>query len=233
MSVLDLARKDVQRIITGVGNANSSILITTPGGTISKTLLGLAVKIHAGFDDMGKIVSSKTARVTLSEQKLTALGYPVRDSNNEVNLINHRVTWADVSGTVWTYVIKENYPDETLGNIVCQLVDYKSVPNPPKKIIYYKSAVIYGELVASNPTGTQTLDNGDVIPLQYVPNLDGTLTIPYTIGLSVLTPFMLSETPIQDMPFNKTTGTFDNSLGGGFYADSKIAFNASIPFYLQ
>ena len=233
MSLLEQLRRAGQQVTTG--GIAEPIIFTTPGGSVNVTIKGMAIKHHLGVNgETGMRVNSKNARVTISEAVLTAAGYTVRNSNKEVALTNHRVTWADSSGTVWVYTIAETFPDETLGMIVCFLKDCITLPNPPKKIIAWKPAKILAVIADELGPDEQTLDNGDAIPLYYPLNEDGTLTISYVINMSVLTPFMLDEANIQDQPYNKSTGTFNpQTTVGVFLKGNRIAFNAVIPFYLQ
>jgi hypothetical protein len=97
----------------------------------------------------------------------------------------------------------------------------------------WKVCPINVQVVASaDPLVTQTLGNGDVIPLQYELNPDGTLTIPYLTslaGIVVLTPFMLDNAEISIMPYDLMSGTFDPTIIGGFVIGNQISFNASLP----
>jgi hypothetical protein len=108
-----------------------------------------------------------------------------------------------------------------------------STPTDPLTSYIWKVCAVAAVIVASpDPTVTQTLDNGAMIPLQYALNNDGTLTIPYlttTPGISILTPFVVDNNAIQDEPYNPATGTFDNSAYGGFVIGNIITFNASLP----
>jgi hypothetical protein len=83
-----------------------------------------------------------------------------------------------------------------------------------------------------DPSITQLLDNGVTIPRQYALNPDGTLTIPYLIstkGIAVLSPFIVDSSIIAEEPYDNVTGTFDNSINGGFLIGNAIAFDASLP----
>ena len=46
-------------------------------------------------------------------------------SIEEVDLIQHKVNFADSTGVVKNYIVRENIPDENLGLITLWLGDYK------------------------------------------------------------------------------------------------------------
>ena len=79
----------------------------------------------------------------------------------------------------------------------------------------------------------QGREAGSCGPSEKALNPDGTITVPYltsVTGIVVLTPFMIDEVPIQNIPY--AAGVFDYSAGGGFLVGNKIAFNASLPLWL-
>lgn len=120
---MDRAKFDFLQITTSTAGFATAITFTPPTGE-PKTINGIGVKHSLKFDDFGAPVSSKTARITVSEQALVNVGYTVRNTNREVALINHKVTWTDVIGLTWTYNVKQNIPGETIGAILLILTDY-------------------------------------------------------------------------------------------------------------
>lgn len=126
MSLLDFAREDANDILTDPDGFTTSIVFVATGeDPATATIQGLAIKHNLKFNEFGTPVSSKTARITISETALVAQDYPVRNSANEVALIGHKVTWSDSSGTEWTYIIEVVAPDESLGCILCTISDYQ------------------------------------------------------------------------------------------------------------
>jgi hypothetical protein len=101
-----------------------NITFTDPSG-LTVTITGLATKHHLGFDTDGNMVNSQKASVAVSEQRLTAAGYTVRNSNNEVALIGHKVDTKDNTGILKNFIVVQNIPDETVGMIVCFLKQYE------------------------------------------------------------------------------------------------------------
>lgn len=121
------AQQLIQQITTDKTNGwGTDVTFTTPDGGIEKTVTAIAVKHSLAFDGNGIAMTMPTSRVTVSEDALLAVDYPVRDSNDNVALLNHRVTWTDVENVTRTYIINKIFPDSTIGLIVCQLGNYQS-----------------------------------------------------------------------------------------------------------
>lgn len=88
------------------------------------TVAGTTTKHNLSVGRDGAAYNGRNASCSVSEQVLVAAGYPVRNSDGEVDLKNHRVTFKDSTGTNRTYKIESWYPDEKIGLIVCILGDY-------------------------------------------------------------------------------------------------------------
>ena len=120
--------------------------------------------------------------------------------------------------------------------IALDLQGYITTPQPPATHIAYgwKACHIDATIVASPDGTTQQLANGDIIPLQYVVNDDGTVTIPELAsypGIVVLSNFLIDRTPYDGyITVDYTTGTITNS-GGGFIRDNVLSFDATLPLY--
>lgn len=123
-SLIELAKRDAKRFVTS-GGFEEPLTISTPNGLLKIALTGWATKHHITFDNEGNQVNAKNVHVTLNEELLTSLGYPVRNARGEVNLMGHLVSFADSSKLIKNYIVRENYPDEVLGLIVLILGDYK------------------------------------------------------------------------------------------------------------
>lgn len=226
------AATDVQDIIEKEGD--DCIFVVTNGETVvTATVKAMPASYQKLVGvDFGEPMSIKTARLMVSELSLTAEDYPVRNSNNRVSMKGHRITYTDVSGEQATYIVTEQFPNNLTGLIVLQLGEYAvSTPPPGKLIIGWAYAPIVIEIRETPDGTTQELPNGDIIPKQYALNGDGTLTVEGIAGWQVLTPFMLSQFPFQDMPYNVTSGTFDNSANGGFVYGSDAEVNVVYPIY--
>lgn len=230
MSLIDDIRNTTKDILSdaATGFATECIFSVTSGDTVVAVTCGaLCVKHNLSFNDMGAAVNSPTVRVTVNEETLTDLGYPTRNASNAVALKGHRVTFADLTGEQATYIVSEQFPNAFTGVIRLQMASYR-LPTPPgRTIIGWIVGPVKIQIVTTPNGTTQTLANGDVIPLQYALNSNGTLTIPGIAGYNVLTPFMLSNFPIQDMPYTISTGTFTYR----FTVGRDAAVNVSLPLY--
>lgn len=123
-NLMQLARRDSKFFVTS-GGFEESITITTPSRDKTISLTGFATKHFINFDSDGNPINSKNVHICIDESVLVTQGYPVRNAKTEVSLLNHIVTYPDSTGIVKKYIIRENFPDETLGLIVCILNDYK------------------------------------------------------------------------------------------------------------
>lgn len=123
MGLIDQINKDIQQITGNSGEFGVEVTITSPSN-ISVTLIALHAKHHTDFNTDGLAHNTTIASVAVSEEFLIESGYPVRGADNEVYLKNHRVDVADSTGRVDNYVIREWFPDETIGLIVLILGKY-------------------------------------------------------------------------------------------------------------
>lgn len=121
--LLNAAKKDA-KLYVKEGGFQEDILLSTPSGSVTLATTGFATKHHISFDTDGTSINAKNAHICIDEEALQLAGYPVR-VDEEVNLLNHRVTFKDSSGVDKKYIVKENFPDETLGLIVCVLGDFE------------------------------------------------------------------------------------------------------------
>lgn len=127
MKLFDLIKRDAKRFVNS-GGYDVSIEMITPDGTKTANIQGWGVKVAGSFDSDGNQVNTKNVHCTIDEKSLIDLGYPVRTSKKgieEVDLKMHKVNFADSTGTIKNYVIRENVPNENLGLITIWLGDYK------------------------------------------------------------------------------------------------------------
>jgi hypothetical protein len=149
--MLSFAREDWKRFVTAGGfqvdltftspvpfssqnvvTVDGYQVITIGGKTIvtinsdkSLTIKGIYAQHHNSISTDGTPINAKLTRVSFAESSLTLAGYPVR-SSGEVNLRNHLIDFADSTGVLKHYKIKEWFPDETVGIITCILGNYGS-----------------------------------------------------------------------------------------------------------
>lgn len=121
MDLLDRARRDARRIISGgfftaitfKGNGINPVEDTVINGTATE---------HAFlFDDNGRLVVSNNASITITEADLTEADIVTRDDDNRIVLNNFVIEYADAAGIVGKFHIKHILPNKTLGHIVCML----------------------------------------------------------------------------------------------------------------
>ena len=124
MSLIAQAKEDWKTITSNADEFGIEMTLTAPTGETA-TVTGLHTKHHLGIDKEGAAVNAKNAHVSVSEELLTAAGYPVRNDAGEVNLKSHRVSVADSTGTAKEYVVAQWFPDETVGVIVMILTDFE------------------------------------------------------------------------------------------------------------
>jgi hypothetical protein len=121
-SILAAVRADAHRIVTSGGFQTD--LSLKQGTNDYVTVQGLGLIHHLTFDTDGAPVNSKQVHVTATEIALNAAGITVRNAKNEVMMVNTLVKFADVTGIEKTYIIKENFADETIGVIFLMLGKY-------------------------------------------------------------------------------------------------------------
>lgn len=124
MSLLDLARRDYNNHITNLSGAGVNLTFTTPDKSVSVVVRGVAMSRSLSFDTDGQEVNSKKVHITFTESDLEDAGYTVRGVDNRVSLYKHLVSYVDSTGSEKTFVIVQDFPDETLDLITCILGEY-------------------------------------------------------------------------------------------------------------
>ena len=175
-NIKDLAAADWHKITSNKASGfGYDISITTPDGAKTSVIVGTTSKHHIGFDTEGALVNVKNVQISFSEQQLTEDSYPVRNVNNEVQLRGHKVVTKDSTGNDRNYIITENFPDETIGMIVCILGDYAnntSEENQPSYIFKCADAVV----VNSDSTFTYNIPSNDTYILPDITHTDSNLS---------------------------------------------------------
>ena len=124
MGLIQQATDDWQRFSSDEDLFGTSIDFEAPTSETA-TVVGFATKHNIGIDTEGNLVNTKNAHISIAEKLLIDAGYPVRDANGEVSLKGHRIDYVDSTGISKKYKIKESFPDETIGMIVCILEDFE------------------------------------------------------------------------------------------------------------
>lgn len=123
MSLLDQAKADIEQITTNTDEWARTMVFTAPDSSTAQ-VRGTHAKHHLSVDSDGVPVNSRNAHVSVAEQEFIDAGYTIRNSEGKVSLKDHTVTVKDSTGNDVTYIIREWYPDETIGLIVCILGDF-------------------------------------------------------------------------------------------------------------
>lgn len=124
MGLIDRAKEDWQRFTTNT-NEFGVVMTLEDLEFVQYAASGLFTKHHLGIDTEGNLVNTKNAHFSISEQVLTTLNYPVRNASGEVDLKGHKLFVKDSTGIVKSFIIREFFPDETIGLIVCILGTYE------------------------------------------------------------------------------------------------------------
>lgn len=125
MSLLAQAKADIEQITSDPDGFSAQLTFTSPTDDTA-TIRGLFTEHHLAVDTDGNPVNAKNSHISFSEKFLTDAGYPVRNAGGKVYVKDHRVRVVISALNIdRTYVIRENYPDETLKFIVCILGDYE------------------------------------------------------------------------------------------------------------
>lgn len=120
--ILERAYRDANRIVMQ-GGFQDDILISDPENLITVSTTGFRTKHWISYDNEGNNTDDKNAHVCVSESDLVLKGITVRNGIQEVALKGYFVSVKDNTGIVKKYVVRRNYPDETLGLIVLILGD--------------------------------------------------------------------------------------------------------------
>jgi len=131
MGLNDIAKSDWNKITSDAGatGAGQELIFQSKGNNIA-IVNGLATTHHMSveFDPESgreKKVSTKNAHCSVSESLLIDAGYPVRNSDNRVDMVGDTVTYTNSAGITLRYSIAACFPDETIGVIMCILQSIK------------------------------------------------------------------------------------------------------------
>ncbi len=124
MALLAQAKRDIEQITSNLNGWASVLRFTNPLG-VDITINGIHTKHWIQTDPAdGRQINSKNAHISFSEKFMTDLGHSIRNADGEVYLAGYKVHVSDSTGFEKDYIIREWFPDETIGLIVCILGDY-------------------------------------------------------------------------------------------------------------
>jgi hypothetical protein len=125
MSLLDIARRDAQRIINSnkFGFSSSVTLIDQAG--VEYPINAIVSVIHNLVDpDTGQPVSGSLATASINTLDLIALGVQIPEGEADETKKPWLIREADIQGNTVTYAIVRSAPDKANGNILCDLNEY-------------------------------------------------------------------------------------------------------------
>ena len=125
MGMIETAQAAVKRIRMDPNGFTKSMQFTAADGITMATIRGMSAVIHLGVDNQGEFVNTRKAHISFSESSLSDTGFPVRDQNGTLIIKGNRVDVIDSTGEIEQYVIREIYPDEAVGLLVCMLGDFQ------------------------------------------------------------------------------------------------------------
>jgi len=125
MSVFDMAIQDFKDFTTNTDSGAGAVMTFTAPNGATATVAGVRTKHWESVGEDGEKVNAKNASLSVSEQVLTAAGYPVRNSYGSVDFKGHKVSVTDANGLLCVYATDEWFPDEAMGLITCMMGDFE------------------------------------------------------------------------------------------------------------
>ena len=126
MGLLEQAQFDIKRITSSQSGFTKSVTFISKDNLQTATIFTLFSKVHLWSDTDGNAVNTKKGHISFAESLLTDLGYTTRNATGQCILKDHTVKVNDSTGKQTQHVIKEVFPDETIGLIVCLLSEYEA-----------------------------------------------------------------------------------------------------------
>jgi hypothetical protein len=106
---------------------NLDITLTSPGATETATFKGIGTNNAITFESDGQDVIGHIVHIGFHEEALLDINpaYPIRNADGKVQMDKHRVSFIDHRGVLRNYIVKNWYPDETVGMIMCDCNEYE------------------------------------------------------------------------------------------------------------
>jgi len=125
--LFDIIKRDAKHFINN-GGYQIDIQMISRDGSLTINITGWAVKITGSFDSDGNQVNTKNVHITVDEDVLKSKGFPVRTNKKgieEVDFSGVKANFVDSSGTLKSYFVREQFPNENLGLVNIGLGDHK------------------------------------------------------------------------------------------------------------
>lgn len=121
MNILQKAKADWRKLSQSAFDLE--LTFTNPDGETA-TIKGIGTRHSLSMDTDGMPVNMPNNHVTFCEELIQEANadYIIREpGSEEVKMTGHRVAFADSTGTVQEHIIKQAWPDQTVGMVVCIL----------------------------------------------------------------------------------------------------------------
>lgn len=157
MSILSLARADWERFSQSAFDLDVIFRVSYETGAETATIKALFAEISQPIETDGNWVIADIARLTFSENLLKTENpaYPIRNTGGLVAMNQQKITVTNSAGIILDLVIKNAYPDSTVGMITCDLAMSKTHPLAPTNMVV-------SDIMATSFTGTITSNSNGV-----------------------------------------------------------------------
>lgn len=125
------AKADIEQITSDLDGFGKALKFYDPASGVIAEVVGTFARHWMGFDEQGVGIDAAQAHVSVSEKFFKDAGFPVRASDGEVTMLGKLVNFAGSAEIDRTYIVAEQYPDETIGLIVMILAEYEDLNTPP------------------------------------------------------------------------------------------------------
>ena len=123
MSIVEQYRSDLIQITENTNDFGVEMSITN--GTQTLVFSGLFTEHNNSFSmESMESVNDRIASATITEKTLIDSGYPYKNTDGIVHLLNNIVTVSNTSGQTKQMIVVENMPDRNIGLIVLNLGNY-------------------------------------------------------------------------------------------------------------
>lgn len=123
MSLTDLSRQDAENITSNLNDFGVNVDFVSPLGD-ECSVACLVTTHHNGFNELGEPIDSRQSSVAVSENQLVDNYYSVRNSDGDVDLTGHLLSFYESTGEKNTYIAERWLPDEAIGLIVIFLGEW-------------------------------------------------------------------------------------------------------------
>jgi hypothetical protein len=123
-SIRERAIEDCKRYLQS--SFDLELKLTTPDASQTVTVYGKGQDTNITFKTDGQDQIGQRVHITFAEADVLENNplYPIRDSNDLVNVVLHLVEFKDARGVLKTWQISQQYPDNMVGTISGDCSEY-------------------------------------------------------------------------------------------------------------